>query len=90
MSAQYSSIDARRVGHADRERERHPHHSGAGHWIRIAGTVSPLLIGELVKDPEKRWRFIRISSVAMAVIGEGLCTHKLQQERNEREWERTR
>jgi hypothetical protein len=53
--------------------------------VRTAGILSPLVIGELVKDPEKKWRFIRVSSVAVALISEGLHVHRLNRERRERE-----
>ena len=61
---------------------------GAGHWIKMAGILSPLIIGELVKDNEKRWRWIRIASVATALISEGFHTQRLMQQRREREEER--
>ena len=64
--------------------------SEVGHWVRTAGILSPLVIGELVKDPEKKWRFIRITSVAVALISEGLHAHRIQRERREREAERNR
>lgn len=67
---------------------RQPCHSPPseiGHWVRTAGILSPLVIGELVKDPEKKWRFIRVSSVAVALISEGLHVHRLNRERHERE-----
>ena len=69
-----------------------PHTSigAAGHWIRTAGILAPLLIGEMVKDPDRRWRWIRIASVATALLSEGLYTHRIQQERREREYERRR
>lgn len=54
----------------------------------MAGILSPLVIGELVKDPEKKWRFIRVSSVAVALISEGLHVHRLNHERREREAQR--
>jgi hypothetical protein len=71
------------------EKERHrrshrPHHGVAdevGHWVRTAGILSPLIIGEFVKDPEKKWRFIRITSVAAAILSEGLHSHKAFRER---------
>lgn len=79
-----------------RERERrfeprqefHRAHShigagSAGHWIKMAGILSPLIIGELVKDSEKRWRLIRIASVATALAAEGMHTHRLMCEREE-------
>jgi hypothetical protein len=64
--------------------------SEIGHWVRTAGILSPLVIGELVKDPEKKWRFIRVSSVAVALISEGLHVHRLNREREEREARRGR
>jgi hypothetical protein len=64
--------------------------SEVGHWVRTAGILSPLVIGELVKDPAKQWRFIRITSVAVALISEGLHVHRLNRERKERELERLR
>jgi hypothetical protein len=60
----------------------------AGHWIKMAGILSPLIIGELVKDADKRWRWIRISSVATALLAEGFHTQRVMQQRRERneEW----
>jgi hypothetical protein len=57
--------------------------SEIGHWVRTAGILAPLIIGELVKDPDKKWRFIRITSVAMALVSEGLHAHRIQRERRE-------
>jgi hypothetical protein len=48
----------------------------------------PLVVGEVVKEPDKRWRFIRIASVAMAVINEASYAYQVQKERDERERER--
>jgi hypothetical protein len=72
----------------EKERQRsHPSHGHAhrrehavageiGHWVRTAGILAPLLIGEFVKDPERKWRFIRVTSVAAAILSEGLHSHK--------------
>lgn len=57
----------------------------AGHWIKMAGILSPLIIGELIKDADKRWRWIRISSVATALLSEGLWAHRVNQRREARE-----
>lgn len=57
----------------------------AGHWIKTAGILSPLVIGELAKDADKRWRWIRISAVAMALVSEGLKAHRVSQRRQEQE-----
>jgi hypothetical protein len=55
----------------------------AGHWIKTAGILAPLVIGEFVADSEKRWRYIRIASVATALVSEGFWTHKVHRERQE-------
>jgi hypothetical protein len=69
---------------SDRQAFHHPRTSmGAGHWIKTAGILAPLVIGELVKDPDQRWRWIRISSVATALVSEGMWAHRLQKERRE-------
>ena len=73
---------------ADMPHDRQPFHKphtalGVAHWIKTLGILSPLVIGELVKDPERKWRFIRIASVSMALISEGLYTHRIQRERRE-------
>ena len=52
-----------------------------GHWVRTAGILAPLIIGEFVKDPDRKWRFIRITSVAAAVLSEGLHSHKAYRQR---------
>ena len=36
----------------------------------LVGALTPLVIGELVKDPEKRWRWIRICSVLGIAVNE--------------------
>ena len=63
-----------------------PHTSigATSHWIRTAGLLAPLIIGELVEDPNKRWRWIRVASIATALLSEGMYTHKIKQEREER------
>ncbi len=55
-----------------------------GRWTRTLGALAPLIIGEVVKDQEKRWRFIRIASVALAVLNEGTYAYRVKQERHER------
>lgn len=56
---------------------------GAGHWIKTAGILAPLVIGEFVKDPDQRWRFIRLAAVATALLSEGMYAHRISKERNE-------
>ena len=55
-----------------------------GHWLKTAGILAPLLIGEFVKDPEQRWRWIRIAAVVTALGSEALWTNKIHKERQER------
>jgi hypothetical protein len=52
-----------------------------GQWVRRAGILAPLIIGEFVKDPDRKWRFIRVTSVAAAILSEGLHSHKAHRER---------
>lgn len=66
------------------------HHSrtslgATGHWIHLAGVTAPLVIGEIVKDPEKRWRALRLASVAAAVASEVVWTHRLAKDRRKDE-----
>ncbi|HEY1759418.1 MAG TPA: hypothetical protein VGG72_28860 [Bryobacteraceae bacterium] len=60
-----------------------PHTSlgAAGHWVREAGILAPLIISEFVKDPGKQWRYIRIASIATALLSEGMWTAKVHRER---------
>ncbi len=71
--------------HSDRQPFHRSHTSlgATGHWVKTAGILAPLLIGELIKDPDKRWRWIRISSVATALVSEALWTNRVRKERRE-------
>lgn len=68
---------------AERQAFHRPHTSlgAAGHWLREAGILAPLVISEFVKDGEKRWRYIRIASIATALLSEGMWTAKVHKER---------
>jgi hypothetical protein len=90
MPQSFQEREASRAAQSDREPRRRPSAGGAGHWLTTAGVLAPLVIGELVKDPDQRWRFIRISSVALASISEGLYAHKVHKEREELDRERGR
>lgn len=63
------------------QQPRHAPPGEIGHWVRTAGILLPLVIGEVVKEPQRQWRFIRITSVAMALISEGLHAQRIQHER---------
>lgn len=68
---------------AQRQAYHRPHTSigAAGHWIREAGILTPLVISEFVQDAEKKWRYIRIASIATALLSEGLWTARVHKER---------
>jgi hypothetical protein len=71
---------------ASRGQSFHKPHSSlgaTGHWIKTAGILAPLVIGEFVKDHEQRWRYIRIASVATALVSEGLYTNRMHREREQ-------
>ena len=71
--------------HAARQPFHKPHTSlgATGHWVKTAGILAPLLIGEFIKDPEQKWRYVRIASVATALVSEAMWTHKIRKEREE-------
>ena len=91
-SAQPEGYDGPPPDWKERMQFAHAHSSigagSAGHWIKMAGILSPLIIGEFVKDNEKRWRWIRIASVATALVSEGFHTQRIMQQRRERDEER--
>lgn len=88
--------DAQPEKHDRPEPRREFHHAqssmGAvaviGQVVKTAGILAPLIIGEMVKDPDERWRYIRIASVATALVSQGLFTQRIQQERRDRQDER--
>jgi len=58
-----------------------PHRHGITHLLTA---LTPLVIGELIHDNAKRWKWIRIGSLATAVVGElELCW---QDRVRQREW----
>jgi len=75
--------DLTAVSHDGSFQGGNPHTSlgSVGHWVRLAGILSPLIIGEFIKDPTKKWRAIRIATVATALLTEGMWTHKVGKER---------
>ncbi|MGJ5813606.1 hypothetical protein [Paludibaculum fermentans] len=75
--------------HANRQQFNRPRTSmgAAGHWIHMAGLFAPIVIGELVKDADKRWRYVRLASVGTALAYEAAHTIREQQRNAEREAE---
>ena len=83
------------TGSADMPHDRQPFHKphtalGVGHWIKTLGILSPLIIGEFVKDPEQRWRYTRMAVIATAALSQGLYTQRIQRESRERDEQRQR
>jgi hypothetical protein len=57
----------------------------AGHIVYTAGALAPLVIGELVEDPNKRWRLMRLVSVGTALAYETIHVVREEQRRKEQE-----
>lgn len=91
--AGYSAQDAAPTDDIDRALKKQgfqrPHTSMggvlgiAGHWVALAGAMSPIVIGELITDPAKRWRATRLAAVGTAVAYEALYTIRELQHRKE-------
>ncbi len=79
-------------GRSSRQQFHNPHTSmgAAGHWIHMAGLFAPLVIGEIVKDADKRWRYVRLASVGTALAYEAMYTIREQKRRDELKAERDR
>ena len=65
----------------------HPRSSlgATGHLLHISMVAAPLIIGEAIKDPEKKWRAMRFVPVAGALASELLWTMKISHERKKDE-----
>jgi hypothetical protein len=86
----YQSRAAENFTSHARQPIHHPRTSlgAAGHWIHMAGLFAPVVIGELIKDADKRWRYVRLASVGTALAYEALYTVREQNRRKELEAER--
>ena len=71
----------------NRQPFHHPHTAlgAAGHWIHLVAIAAPLIIGEVIKDPDKRWRALRLASVGAGLASEAVWTHRLSKERQKDE-----
>jgi len=85
--AHYHRPGSGMTGAPMRQAIHHPRTSlgAAGHWIHLAAIAAPLIIGEVIKDPDKRWRALRIASVGAAVASEAVWTHRLSKDRQKDE-----
>ena len=72
---------------SSRQPYHHPHTciSPVAHLLKQAAVLSPLLIAEFVEDPERRWRYTRITLVLATVLSEVLWTAKIHNERKHRD-----
>jgi hypothetical protein len=57
--------------------------TGAIHWVKLAGILAPLVIGELVKDADKKWRYIRLASVATAIVPQEIRGNRVKRKRDD-------
>ena len=73
------------VAHRQQFHKPHAALGATGHWIHLASVMAPLVIGEVVKDAEKRWRAIRLVSVGTALLTEAAWTYRLSQKHKEQE-----
>jgi hypothetical protein len=62
---------------------RHPKTAlgATGHWIHLATVAAPLVIAEVIKDSDKRWRAMRMVSVGAAIASEAAWTYRISKER---------
>jgi len=80
-----------RTSSAAAQTNRQPFHhartslGAAGHWIHLAAVAAPLVIGEVIKDPDARWRAMRLASVGAAIASEAVWTHRLSKDRQKDE-----
>ncbi len=83
----YQRGDSNAYAQAARHAIRHPKTSlgAAGHWIHILSVAAPLVIAEMIKDPDKKWRALRVASVGGALLSEAAWTLKISHDRREAE-----
>jgi hypothetical protein len=53
--------------------------------LHVLSVAAPLVIGELIKDPDKKFRALRLVSVGGAVLSEALWTLRLSRDRRKDE-----
>ena len=73
---------------SDDQRQRQEFHNsnvtaGVSHFLKLAGSLSPLLILEFVKEPTKAHRWIRIASIATTGLNETLWACRVNRSREE-------
>ena len=70
-----------------RQAFHHPRTSlgAAGHWVHLLGVAAPVVIGEVITDPNNRWRAMRLAAVGTALLSEAAWTLRLMKERKKDE-----
>ena len=83
----YDPSIANAYAHAARRSISRPHTSmgAAGHWIHLLSVAAPLVIAEVIKDPDKKWRALRLASVGGALLSEAVWTLRLSHDRRREE-----
>jgi len=84
MEARYQEQDSDgSPGGPCRREFHHPSVAASVAWqlVKTAGILAPLIITELVKDNDRRWRLIRISSVGTALLSQALYTSRVTHDR---------
>jgi hypothetical protein len=57
--------------------------SAGGHWLTMAGIVLPMVVGEFIPDPTKKWRAVRLVTVGVILLKELFWSKKIGREREE-------
>jgi hypothetical protein len=83
----YHSSDSAPYAQAARRSIHHPQTSlgATGHWIHLLTVAAPLVIAEVIKDPDKKWRALRLVSVGGAIASEAAWTLKIAHDRKKNE-----
>jgi hypothetical protein len=73
MQQQYQPHEATNPARSERQEYHHSNvMMGVSHFLKLAGSLSPLLILEFVKEPTRAHRWIRIASIATTGLNETL------------------
>ena len=85
LSQSISWTANRLAGHGDGCRhafhQSHTSLGAAGHFIHLAAVGAPLIIGDLVTDSDKRWRYTRLAAFGAALASEAIWTFKVAHDR---------
>jgi len=87
QQAHNNHSDSYAYAQATKRTIHHPHSSlgATGHWIHILSVAAPLVIAEAIKDPEKKWKALRLASVGAALLSEAAWTLRLSHDRRREE-----